>query len=104
MYPVAPWGAGGCSMSVELQVYRTQAAKQASKGSPAAAPTKAFRTVTGDIAVNRDSGSENVSDGVTSFPDIVDFVNSVVGGPSAIGVQLTCAEAAYLMWLFNGAE
>lgn len=90
-------------MSTELNVYRTQAAKQTAKGSAAAAPTKAFRTVTGGIAVNRDQGSENVSDGATMFPDIVDWVNSV-SGQGTLGIQLTPAESAYLMWLFIGAE
>src|SRR3954447_1975823 len=91
-------------MSNEINVYRTQAASETAKGTPAVAPTRAFRTVTGDIAVNRDTGSENVSDGGTLFPDIVDWVNSVAGGPSAIGMQLTCDEAAWLMRSFNGAE
>jgi hypothetical protein len=93
-------------MSTEIAVYRTQAAAQTVKGTPATAPTRAFRTVTGNIAVNRDVGSENVGDGTnyTMFPDIVDWVNSVVGGPSAIGMQLTCDEAAWIMRRFNGAE
>jgi hypothetical protein len=90
-------------VSQELNVYRFAAAKQTAKGSVTAAPTKSFITVAGDLGAARDQGSEQWSDGATLYGGRTDWVNSVLGQGTP-GIEFTPSEAAYLFWLFNGAE
>lgn len=91
-------------MALESNLYALWAAKQTAKGSPVAgsASTKRFRQVAGDLAPNREDGSEGFSD-MDRFGNMTDFVNTLSGEGSP-GIQATPTEAAWLCWIFFGAD
>lgn len=90
-------------MSQELNVYRFACGKQTAKGTVLTAPTRSLISVAGDIATSRDQSNENWSDGATLFGGRTYWVNNVLGR-GTLGVEATPIEAAFLMYLFNGAE
>lgn len=87
---------------VETNIYSLWGAKQTAKGSPAAAATKKFLQVAGDLNVNREDGSENWSDG-SKFGSSTDWINTI-GGAGTPGIEAQSDALAYLLWLFHGAE
>lgn len=88
---------------VESNIHAFWVASQPSgRGVPATVAQKHPVVVAGDLATNREDGSENFSD-LDRFGDAADFVNTIAGGGA-----LTChAQAniiAYICWLFFGSE
>jgi hypothetical protein len=90
-------------VSQEINVYRFAVGKQTAKGTPLAAPVKSFIVPAGDLAAQRDQGQEQWSDGATLYGGRTQWVNNVIGR-GTLGVEMTPGEAAYIMYLFNGAE
>lgn len=90
-------------MSQETNVYRFACGKQTAKGTPLSAPLKSLIMVGGDITASRDQGVEAWSDGATMYGGRTQWVNNVVGR-GTLGCEMTPSEAAFLFYLFNGAE
>lgn len=93
--------------AIEANVEGLWIAKQAVKGTPAAAPAtnlnaKRLRKVGGGVSPNPTHGSENFSDG-NRFTDSVDFVDQINGGGAPV-VQAGPGDLAYLSYLALGAE
>jgi hypothetical protein len=86
----------------ETNIYRTWAAKQSAKGTPATVATRSFKQVAGTVVASIDTGSENFSDG-TSFGDTTTWLNSITGTGSP-GCEGTTDELAWLLWMFHGTE
>lgn len=86
----------------ELQIYGLWAGKQTAKGTSNAAPAKRFRQVAGGFNMPREDGSENFSD-ATAFPDVQDWVNTLVGNGTP-GIQSTPEELAWILWALEGGE
>jgi hypothetical protein len=89
-------------MALESNLYALWAAKQTAKGTSATEATRRFRQVAGDLATNREDGSEGFSD-LDRFGNMTDFVNTL-SGEGAPGLQSTPTEAAWLFWVFFGAD
>lgn len=91
-------------MALESNLYALWGAKQTAKGTPVAGSeaTKRFRQVAGDVATNREDGSENFSD-MDRFGNMTDYVNTITG-EGAPGIQGTPTELAWLFWVFFGAD
>lgn len=89
-------------MALESNLYALWAAKQTAKGTPATIGTKRFVQVAGDVATNREDGSENFSN-LDRFGDMTDFVNTVAGEGSP-GFEMMPTESAWLCWVFFGAD
>lgn len=89
-------------MALESNLYALWGAKQVAKGTPAAEATKRFRQVAGDVSTSREDGSEGFSD-MDRFGNMTDFVNTL-SGQGAPGIQATPTEAAWLFWIFFGAD
>jgi hypothetical protein len=89
-------------MALESNLYALWAAKQTAKGTPATEATKRFNQVAGDVNTNREDGSENFSN-MERFGNMTDFVNTLTG-EGAPGIQATPTEAAWLFWVFFGAD
>lgn len=87
---------------LENRIYGLWVGKQTAKGAKNATPGKRLVQVTGEVNVAVESGSENYSD-LTKFGALTQWVNSVLGN-GAPGIEATPTEAAYLFWLFHGAE
>lgn len=87
---------------MEPGYYGLWAAKQTGRGTPATVASQRYAQVTGDFAIARADGSENVGD-LTKYNPTVDWVNSIVGNGTP-GIQATPTELAHLLWLFHGAE
>lgn len=89
-------------MALESNLYALWAAKQTAKGTPATEAKRRFRQVAGDVNTAREDGSEGFSD-MDRFGNMTDFVNTLTG-EGAPGIQATPTEAAWLFWIFFGAD
>ncbi len=87
---------------VEPNIHAAWGAKQTAKGSPAAAASRRFKMVGGDLVVNPDYGSENYSD-LDKYGDATDWLNSIVGNGSP-SFEAQATELAWLLWIFHGQE
>jgi hypothetical protein len=89
-------------MAVESNVYGLWVAKQPAKGTPATVATKRVRARGGLPRIARADGEEVFSD-LTRFGDAADFVDTLIGQGEPV-IQAQTNIAAYLCWLFFGAE
>ena len=91
-------------MAIESNIYALWGGKQTAKGTPATAPaTNGWRyiQVGGDLAVNRDDGSEGWSD-LDRFGSQTDYVNSITGGGSP-AIEAQPGSLGHLCYLFFGS-
>lgn len=89
-------------MPMEANINAIWFGKQTAKGTELAAPTHRAIWVGGDLAVNRDDGSENWSD-LSKYGDRTDFVNSLTGAGSPV-FEASPSETGALLWLAHGQE
>jgi hypothetical protein len=89
-------------MALESNLYALWGAKQSAKGTPATEGKRRFNQVAGDLATNREDGSEGFSN-LDRFGDMTDFVNTLTGEGNP-GLQTTPTETAWLCWIFFGAD
>jgi hypothetical protein len=89
---------------LEPNLHRLWLAKQSAKGSLIATTsmTKSPKLVDGSVVTEFDSGSVAFSDG-TQFGDQQTFLNSITGTGTPV-MLMDPDIAAYLLWLFHGAE
>ena len=87
---------------VETNIYDLWGAKQTGRGAAAAAASKKFKQVAGDVGLNPDYGSENYSDG-SKYGDSTDWLNSVLGQGTP-GLEFQADEGAWWHWAFHGQE
>lgn len=94
-------------MAIEANVESVWLAKQAAKGTPAAAPAtntnaKKLRKVGGGISPTPTHGNEPYSDGAR-FQSATDFIESIVGNGAPVA-QMGPGDGAYLTYLMLGSE
>ena len=89
-------------MPLESNIYALWFGKQAAKGTELTTPTHRCIQVGGDIATQRDDGSEQWSD-LTTYGNATDWVNSISGSGSP-AIEATPSETAALLWAAHGVE
>jgi hypothetical protein len=89
-----------CAM--EVNRHRVWWGRQSSKGTENTTPPYTGYLVGGDIALNRDVGSVNVSDG-SKYGAIIRFLNTMSGTGSP-AFEATPSTLGSLLWLLHGSE
>src|ERR1051326_3445444 len=89
-------------MPMEPNLYALWAGKQSAKGTENTTPTHRFVQVGGDVAMNRDEGSEDWSD-LSKYGGQTQWLNSLTGGGTP-ALEATPSETAALLWLAHGGE